>query len=292
MAIEYRERKSKFIHPFINTAKDVICPQFYILAWAHKCNFKCSYCFLALTFRYENTPIVYTNYDNILKEVTQWLFKTDLPSILNCGELSDSFMLQSNQMLADLMDLFEQQSKHKLLFLTKSNIIPKEIEERIYTKKYNQTIFSFSINSTKVSELYEVNAPSPFNRLSCAYILKKHNQCIRIRIDPIIEIKDYKEEYAPLISVLNDFLMPERITLGSLRFFKNLPNFTIDKDVFKHSVDHSDGDGRLRIPFEKRTEIYKWFKDNLKCEEIALCKETIDCHKVVTGIQQKCNCTL
>lgn len=293
MPIKYQERKSNFIHPFINKTKDVICPQFYTLCWAHKCNFKCSYCFLALTFRYENNPVIYTNVNDIIKEVKQWLFQTEKPSVLNCGELADSFMLQSNSVLANLMDIFEGQQCHKLLFLTKSNIIPTEIEDKIYTKSYKQTIFSFSVNSMKVASLYEKNAPNPFERLGMAYRFKKLNQIVRVRIDPITEIENFKEEYKNVINVLNNFLQPERITLGSLRFFKNLPNFAEDRDVFKYGVDHNDGDGRLRLPLEKRVEMYQWFIDNLQCPEIGLCKETLSCYQALKSTANlKCNCMI
>lgn len=289
------ERKSKFVHKFENKYKGIICPEFYVLSWGHRCSFepKCRYCFLALTFRYEQEPIVYINTDDMIEEVKTWLEETQEPSVLNTGELADSFMLKENKVLADLMDLFETQSKHKLLFLTKNDTIPIEIENNIYSKQYNQTIFSFSISSQIVSELYERGAPVPFNRIATACRIKKQGQHVRVRIDPILCINDYKEEYKNIVNVLNAFLQPERVTLGSLRFFKNLPNFAEDKDVFKYGINHDDGDNRLRLPLEKRTEIYKWFLENLKCEDIGLCKETKSCYEILNLIPNlKCNCTI
>lgn len=293
MSLTYKQRKSKFIHPFITEAADIVCPQFYTLGWAHRCNFNCAYCFLRLTFRYELQSVIYTNTNDIIKEVEQWFVKTEKSSVLNCGELADSFVLESNQMLADLMNLFEQQNKHKLLFLTKNDKLPKEIEENVYIKPYKQTIFSFSVNSMKVATKYELLTPNPFERIALAYRLKKNGQIVRIRIDPIIPIDNYQEEYKPLIDVLNDFLQPERITLGSLRFFKNLPNFSEDKSVFQYAFNQHDGDGRLRLPLEKRVEMYQWFIDNLQCAEIALCKETLKCYEALRLKPKfKCNCTI
>ena len=294
MKILYQTRKSKFIHQFEHQTPDILCPTFYVFSWAHRCSFDppCSYCYLNLTFRYENSPIVYQS-DKVIEEVKGWLSQTETPNVLNAGELSDSFMIQSNKILADVMDLFEAQDKHALLLLTKNDKIPVEIEDNVYSKVYNQTIFSFSVNSLKAASLYEKGAPNPFERIALAYRLKKNGARVRIRIDPIIPIDNYQEEYKPLIDVLNDFLKSERITLGSLRFFKNLPNFAIDKDVFKYGIDHSDGDGRLRLSLEKRIEIYKWFIDNLHCEEIGLCKETLSCHNALNFRKDlKCNCTI
>ena len=288
------ERKSKFIHKFENKFSTIICPEFYVLSWAHRCNFepKCAYCFLNLTFRYEKEAIMYTNIDTMISEVDTWLEETKEPSVLNTGELADSFMCKENKVLADIMNLFEKQDKHKLLFLTKNEIIPKEIENNIYDKIYKQTIFSFSVNSQAVCELYEKGAPNSFKRLSAAYKLRKQNQRVRIRIDPIIEIKDYKEEYKNVIDIINDFAKPERITLGSLRFYKNLKNFSEEKEIFEKAIDNNDEDKRMRIELNKRVEIYKYFIDNLNIKDIAICKETINCHKLLKRKINKCNCMI
>lgn len=287
------KRKSKFIHKFENKYATIICPEFYVLGWAHRCNFepKCSYCYLNLTFRYEKESIVYSNTDEMIEEVKIWLDETKEPSILNCGELTDSFMLRENKALAELMDIFEKQQRHNLLFLTKNEEIPKEIEDRTYTQVYRNTIFSFSVNSFEASEQYEKGASNPFKRLGTAYRLKKHLQRVRLRIDPIIEINDYKKEYAPVINVLNEFVKPERVTLGSLRFFKNLQNYS-NSDVFKKAIDNGDEDRRMRIELNKRAEIYKWFIDNLKVDDIALCKETLSCYKLLNRKVNKCNCMI
>lgn len=287
------KRKSRFIHKFENKYKMIICPEFYILSWAHRCNFepRCDYCYLGLTFRYEQKPIIYSNIDDMIAEVKTWLEETQEPSVLNCGELADSFMLRENKALAELMNIFERQQKHKLLFLTKEEIIPKEIEENVYSRVYKNTIFSFSVNSLAVAERYERGAPSPFKRLATAYRLAKYQQKVRIRIDPIIEIENFKKEYAPVANVINEFVKPERVTLGSLRFFKNLRNYS-DSDVFLKGTDHNDEDRRMRIELNERTEMYKWFIENLKTDDIALCKETLSCHKLLFQKENKCNCMI
>lgn len=288
------KRKSKFIHKFENNFSTIICPEFYVLSWAHRCNFepKCSYCFLNLTFRYEKEALVYSNTEDMIAEVETWLEETKTPSVLNCGELADSFMLKENKALADIMNLFEKQNKHTLLFLTKNEIIPREIEDNVYDKAYKQTIFSFSINSQSVCELYEKGAPNSFKRLAAAYKLKKQNQRVRIRIDPIIEIKDFRAEYKNVIDVINDFIKPEVVTLGSLRFFKNLKNFSEEKALFDKATNNYDEDKRMRIELNKRIEIYKYFLNNLKVDNVALCKETLSCHKLLDIKINKCNCMI
>lgn len=156
------------------------------------------------------------------------------PFILSVGELDDNF--------ADLMDLFETQTKYTLLFSTTKDKIPEKIEEKVYNKVYNQTIFSFYINSMAHSSVYEPSLPNPFERIGCAYRLKKQKQHIRIKIALIHEIKNYQEEYKPLIDVLNDFLEPEQITLGFVGIFG--------------------------VPSQKKDDVYSWFRQNLKCKDV------------------------
>lgn len=151
---------------------------------------------------------------------------------------------EPNDDLADLLDLFETQSKYKLLFSTRKDKIPEKIEEKVYGKVYNQTIFSFVVNSQAVADKYE-HLVGPFDIIAMAYRLKKQGQHVRVVIDCITEVDDYQKEYKPLLDVLNDFLKPEQITIG---------------DIY----------GQIGFMAEERTAIYSWFKQNLECKEVII----------------------
>ncbi len=164
------------------------------------------------------------------------IFLPPEPNIITIGELDGNF--------ADLMDLFETQKKYKLLFSTKKDKIPEKIEEKVYNKVYNQTIFSFTVNSQVQADLlWFKDMPGPFDIIACAYRLKKQGQHIRVFIDCITEIRNYQEEYKPLIDVLNDFLKPEQVDIG---------------DIY----------GQLGMMEKDRADTYSWFKENLRCEDV------------------------
>lgn len=285
-----RKRSSKFIHYFDQTPAGIICPHFYILAFANGCPFQCEYCYLYLTLRHYPEPTVFSNTARMYQEVREWLRYTEEPSVLNTGEVADSLAWDRQVRLSEnLIPLFADQTKHKLLFLTKSTVISglKKIEPN------PQVIVSFSLNADKVARLYEHRAPPVALRLKSASELKRLGYKIRIRIDPIIPIDNWKMEYLPLIDKVNE-LEPETVTLGSLRFFPNLLNYArYGKDVFKYACDNHDPDGRFRIPYEQRLEIYQYFIFQLPARRLGLCKETETLHKqlCLNGVNQNCNCS-
>jgi len=284
-----RRRYSKFIHYFDKTPKGIICPHFYILAFANGCVYECDYCYLKLTLRHWPEPTVFSNTARMFQEIRYWLHTTEKPSVLNAGELADSLLWDKEiQLTTNLVPIFAEQKKHKLLLLTKST----NISELAKLTPTPQVIVSFSLNATEVAKKYEKKAPLPEKRLACAQQLKKLGWCVRIRIDPIIPIPNWKEHYLKLIEEVNE-LAPEIVTLGTLRFFPNLPQYAKNKDIFKYGVDEKDPDGRLRLAFDQRMEIYSFFLEGLECPKIGLCKETEKIHKALglLGENQSCNCT-
>jgi len=284
-----RRRHTSFIHYFDKTPPGIICPHFYILAFANGCPFHCDYCYLYLTLRHWPEPTVFSNTARMYQEIRDWLYSTREPSVLNAGELSDSLVWDSEITLtANLIPLFASQSRHRLLFLTKS----AQISELIKLPATPQVIISFSINAPEVSEKYEKRAVRSEARMMAARRLKELGWKIRLRVDPIIPVEGWKDFYANLVDMINE-IQPETVTLGSLRFFPTLRNHAPNSDIFNYGIDEADPDGRMRIPFELRLEIYQHLISRLCNTRIGLCKETEKVHKVLglPGLKQNCNCS-
>jgi len=287
-----KERKSPFIHYFDKTPEGIRCPHFWILSASLGCAYFCKYCYLNLSLRYQKgeLPIFYSNQDKMVGEVSEWLEKTETPSVLNCGELSDSLAFEKKLHLLDrLVPLFEKQSKHKLLLLTKS--ADRDIDFLNFHKPTSQVVLSWSVNCNQVWQDYEKSAPNPFERLSAAYTYMRRGWKVRIRIDPIVPIEDWTSEYNRIVEVINMLPSPNfRVTLGTIRCFPTLKNFCPPSGVFNHCIDNGDPDRRLRLPFPVRKSIYQWFARRLKVK-VALCKET---EKMIeeTNLKSPCNCML
>lgn len=286
-----RKRHSNFIHYFDKTPPGIVCPHFYILAHANGCPFSCDYCYLKLTLRHYPEPTVFTNTARLFQELRDWLLSREEPSVLNTGELSDSLAWDTDTSLStNLVSLFANQSRHKLLFLTKSTVIDNLLE----MEPTPQVIVSFSVNARGVAERFERGAPAPESRIDTAKKLKDAGWQVRIRLDPMIPVEGWEDDYGKIIDQINE-LEPEVVTLGSLRYFKNLLNHASkDTDVFSFGHNHGDPDARLRIKEEIRNEMYRFCLDRLACLRVGLCKETGEMHQALglPGSNQSCNCTI
>ncbi len=291
-----RQRKSNFIRLFDKTPPGVVCPHFYILAHANGCPYDCAYCYLQLTFRGNVGPVVFQNLDDLAREVRQFLELPE-PYVLSAGELSDGLALDDVSGLSRLIvPMFANQNRHKLLFLTKSD----NVDQLLDLDHAGRTIISFSINTPSVANAYERAAAPAEKRFAAAEKVKAAGYPVRFRIDPIIPLKGWRPMYEELFDEVIA-TGPERITLGTLRYFPNVKSFARklgrDTSVFDVATERSPEDGRFRIPFDKRVLIYSAIFDRIDGRVPAgLCKETARCWDAVAAncaLDAKlCNCTL
>jgi len=293
--INRRSRKSDFIHEFTKTPSGIVCPHFYVLAHANGCPYACDYCYLQLTFRYQKEPVIFTNRQDLIRDVNRFLEK-EKPSVLSAGELSDALAFDHITGLSkDLIPLFAEQDKHKLLFLTKS----ANVENLLGINQRRNIIVSFSLNAPFISAMHEHGAPNPLDRVDAARKCQEAGYEVRLRIDPVIPIPGWKDHYKILLNYIKLNLNCEgmRFTIGSIRYFKSLPDFARSRgrnvEVFKVATSCEGADRRMRVTPQLRLEIYSWFCEQLPNNStIALCKETIEIWKKLgwNPIGIKCNC--
>jgi len=277
---------------FDKTPPDIVCPHFWELNWAYGCKFECSYCYLQGTFHGNKKPWhrplsqVYMILDEFFQD------HKDKPQILNSGELTDSLVYP--EIMEKVADKFEEQNKHKLLLLTKSSNIKLLVD-----RPRKQTIFSFSMNTKEVWKRWEHKTPLPDERIKAAKVAIEAGDEVRVRIDPIFPIENWKLDYEDLIySILSEFT-PERITLGTPRGLAKTLMFSKDLSWTKYfNKGEITGWGK-KISDELRSEIYLFFYDKLHNlgfdkSKIATCKETVLMWKDL-GLDPtkiKCNCVL
>lgn len=271
-----RERKSKFVKLFTKTPPDIVCPHFYELILSNGCPYNCSYCYLKLTFRGQTRPTIFTNsWGDIEKEL-----EGIEEGVMNTGELADSLAIPP-ELLPEAIRYFSKQKKKFLLLTTKSNEIK-------FFDSYDptpQVIISFSVNCELASSRFEHGAPPTKDRLKAAQELKKRSWRIRFRIDPIIEdvgLANYRQLCHQIAE-----LDPEMITVGSLRQYPGLFNFSRNapsKGLIRSS------DGRMRYTVQRRLEIYLQISSWLN-RQPALCKETKEIWKNLGWEFGGCNCT-
>jgi len=272
-----RERKSKFVRLFDKTPPQVFCPHFYELILSNGCPFNCSYCYLKLTFRGKTNPNLFTNGWGAIKDELDRVSK----GVFSTGELADSLAL-TPPLLSKAMDYFEKQKDRYLLLLTKS-INTKILERR---KPSRQIIVSFSVNSIPAAEKFERKAPSPLLRLKAAKKLKSLGWRVRMRLDPIIKEVGINTYLSMCKRVAE--LQPEIVTVGTLRQFPGLFNFS--KNAPREGLKKAE-DGRMRYSVKDRVSIYNQIKSWLGFQP-ALCKETKEVWKLLGWKFHGCNCTV
>jgi len=263
---------------FEKTPFDIVCPHFWELRWAFGCPFDCAYCYLQGTGRGNKNPRYRPEkkvIDAINKAFKHEYFKNH-PSIFNSGELSDSLM--NPTYMKRYADFFETQDKHKLLLLTKSDRVRWLLE-----KPRKQTIASFSLNAIEVWRRWENRTPSPQQRIKAAKQLSEVGCEVRIRIDPIFPIENWKAQYQDLVySTLSELPSdPDRITLGTPRGLAKTLIFAKDRSWEKIAFTQNPertGWGK-KAPNSVRKKIYTFFYDKLENlgfdkSRIAMCKET------------------
>ena len=263
--------------PLPTKSTNVICPHFLELKWAYGCPFNCAWCYLKGTFRFlpTRTKPVIKDLGKIELHTRRFLEEVATPEILNTGEIADSLMSEgsSEPFSKFIVPMFEEQNKHKVLFVTKSDNI-KHLLEII---PHNQTIISFSLNADEVAKKWERGAPSVDRRIEAGRKLSQAGYEVRIRIDPIVPVPDWEMHYANLIDQIFTNFTPSRITLGSLRGLQSTINGSTDTSWLHYLKENSNW-GK-KIDFRTRYEIYATIINQLKesydYSEVALCKETV-----------------
>jgi spore photoproduct lyase len=275
-------------------ATSVICPHFLELKWAYGCPFDCAWCYLKGTFRFlpTKTKPVFKDRQKVELHIRRFLEEVTTPEILNTGEIADSLMGEglSEPFSKFIIPIFEEQNKHKVLFVTKSD----NVKHLLDINPHNQAIISFSLNADEVAKRWEKGAPSVDRRIEAGRKLSQAGYEVRIRIDPIVPVPDWKIQYTNLINQIFASFKPERITLGSLRGLQSTINGSTDKSWLEYLKENSNW-GK-KVDFNTRYKIYYaiiyFLKNRYSYSNIALCKETLAMWGIL-GMDYKkikCNC--
>ncbi len=275
---------------------DVVCPHFYELKWANGCNFNCSWCYLNGTYRFlsRGKKPHLKNVDTTLEHLSCFFNTISNRSfLLNSGELSDSLLFENDgaPITQKIIPKFMEQDKHKLLLLTKST----NADNLLKINAQDHVITSFSLNSFKVANQWE-KAPKVIDRIKAAKKLYNVGYTVRIRIDPMIPISDWKEEYKKLIDKIFENFQPERITLGSLRGLQSTINNSKDISWIKYLTETSNWGKKISAGHRHAmySTLRNYLKEKYQFNKIALCKETIEVWDKLNMDYKKiqCNCML
>ena len=289
----------------------IVCPSFDRLKLASNgCFYRCDWCYLKLTYRAAFPFItVRAEYEKIARQIEKRLSKSHSPVIFNSGELADSLALEHLTGAARwFIPWFAQKAGAYLFMLTKS----ANVEEILNIAHNRHTIIAWTMNNEQVSRKFEIGAPSFASRLKAAQKVQAAGYPLRLRLDPIVPIDNWKTRYAETIRQIFEQVNPERITLGTLRFeagFYNmrhtlfttgpeLPAFLEEMHPMLPAENGPGGaarkSGKYSFDAQKRVEIFSFAVNEIRkystnCR-IALCKESAGVWEKVGLPLSRCSC--
>lgn len=310
LKIYWSKRSSNFIDEF-SSKGDNFCPHFKVLGVASgSCATLCKGCFLLGTFRVmrdPGVPLLYNNLDKCIKDLEKSMFESEQPNVYSDGEKCDSLLYDEYHGITKyLLPVFRKNKNlgHKWLRLTKS----ANVKHLIELEHENTMILSYSLNSQEVANLFETNPQATIREKIKAAALAQNigSYPSRVRIDPIIPAGNWKKLYKDFLIEMKEFnFIPDRFTLGTYRVLKGSKSMDkiLDSEFVipiaeLEDINECKKKRRLRIPIEKRIDIYSFIIEEIKrlfpYSEIGLCKETKALRDSLgfTDDDKICNCTL
>ena len=301
-------RASTFIRRFAGPGADseIVCFRFWQLVPAGGCPYRCSYCFLQTTPWFRFNPdhlygLVYTNVDDMLSELDVWL-RDPIPKMIIVGELQDGLVFDKafkkvtgKPLTHWIIPKFAAQSRHRLIFLTKST----QVQYALELESTPCVVFSWSVNAEEVATRWEHGTPPPHERFAAAASMKLAGWSIRFRLDPMVPYPGWRSGYSEAIREINR-IEPEMVTLGTLRATskKSLHSAASrngrDASIFRYLSEERDPSGfKYRIPFDEQVELFRYAITKLDNAIVpALCKEDASVWRKLGMSFQGCHCLL
>jgi len=278
---------------FNKTPSDIVCPHFWELIWATGCPYSCAWCYLQGTF-YGNVKPKFYDKPELKEQIVDFFDEmenlTDRSFVLNTGELADSLMGESQPepFSRFVIELFEKQRKHKVLFLTKST----NIENLLRINSHRQVIVSFSINADPVAKKWEKGAPTVADRIEAARKVSDAGYETRIRIDPMVPVPDWQAQYQILLEKIFDAFVPQCITLGTLRGLAKTIRFCKDSSWAAYLSEESGWGKKIGsdLRYSMYSNVINYLKEEKNYAKVAICKETKDMWQKLGMNWSNCHC--
>lgn len=280
-------RSASFISRF-RSPGGMVCGSFWKFTSETFCPMGCHYCYLSLTFRIIPYVRIASNLDRGLAQMERVLQREAGQGrrvMFNVGELADGRILDpitglSRQVLP-VLDCYPNGMLH---VLTKAGMDTIGNYLDLAHLARGRVIHVASVNPQLIIDLTEEDTPPVADRLAALGELQQAGYRVRVRIDPIFDLRDfgYGEQsafrvYDELVDQISVFCQPEMITLGSYRPSPQLLPYVRHRypnSPVLRVVTHKDGAKRRvvgREVFYQR--IFSRLQSAFPGIRVALCKE-------------------
>ena len=263
--------------------RNYICCGYQILNLVNNCEIGCSYCILQDYLNVQYITI-YVNIDDLFRELSL-LFNqaTDRYFRIGTGELADSLSTDHITNYGQLLVEYFADKRHAILELkTKTT----QIDNIIDSDHGGRTVVSWSLNTPRIIETEEKNAPTLEQRLNAARHCAEVGYKIGFHFDPMIYYPAWEREYHEVVDRIFDYIKPGDIiwiSLGALRYPPHLVDLIKEhhpKSTIVYGELISGMDGKLRyfkaLRIEMFNKMYRWLKHKDPHIFIYCCMENSD----------------
>lgn len=244
---------------------------FYYTSSIMNCIYNCEYCYLQGMYPSANI-VIFVNIEDIFHKVEEILNKHSMYLCISYD--TDILALeQITQYTSKWIDFCKKHDNLKIEIRTKSSNF-YAIKDITPT---DNVILAWTLSPSLISQKYEDKTPSLRSRLYSINQAIKNNWNVRICFDPILYLRDFKENYKDLIDTTFSTIPPNKILDLSIGVFRVSSEYlkTMRKNRFDSII--------LNYPFMCKNKEYT-YDENLSKEMISyvynLSKKYIDEDKI------------
>ncbi len=254
-----KENRGRFIKPCPGTPNHVCCG-YRIIDFARGCNLGCSYCILTSYFGGQE-PVIFRNKEKLFEELSSFLEEKQGIVRLGTGEFTDSLLFDDESGLYPRLIPYISKRKNSVLEIkTKTTRIRTLLE----IPEHENTIVSWSLNSSHIAEKEEKGAPPVAQRIEAAKKIQQAGYRVAFHFDPIVVHEGWEDGYKKTVDLLFEKVDPTRIvyiSMGTLRFPPAMKRFIpgLAAGEFVQGADR-----KLRYFRPLRTRVYIRMKEYLK----------------------------
>lgn len=256
----------------------VLCHTAIEIQSAVGCPFDCTYC------PYTTFVCARLDVEALVEQVTRLASTRRTQTLFKLNNRTDTLGLEPEYSLAPaLIERFAALPGKYLMLYTKGD----RVDHLLDLDHRGKTIASFTLTPAPVAALLEPGAPPPAARIEAIGRLAAAGYPIRVRLSPIVPVRDWRAAYQALIARLLEVAHPEMVTLWTLsmielpELFRIVPESVLDPvalAVCRAAVEQMRGQKGAPLPPVLRAEIYRTIARELRTSApatlVSLCLES------------------
>lgn len=273
--------QGEFWKPCPGTGGGYLCCGYQILTPQRGCGMYCRYCILQVYFE-RQCRVLFRNYTELEREVARKMAVWKGVVRFGTGEFTDSLFAEDKLGLSrKIAATLEPYDNALVEFKTKSS----NIGELRRIKRPERVVIGFSLNTTRMIELFEKGTAPLEERLAAARTCAERGFFVAFHFDPMLWYDGWEGEYREVVRAIYAYVKdPRKIawcSLGGLRTNPLLKKYlrSLDNHLPLFSGEMMTGnDGKLRYFRPYRSSMFSAMRDEFDRQDsgatLYLCMES------------------